>query len=595
MRALYFCSILGALAAAASAQQPELKLQGPDPSIVKLGDTAELVVRLLQAERGQLLPIDPVDGLEIEASKPGYSEMSSIEGGRIYRHVELRWTVSLRPQREGPFEIRKLRVKVGEQILESGPIKLEAVKDVTGAQFGFLDIVASKEKAFLNEPVTVRLRFGIDREISGKLVTLHPSLKLQARIDAGWISEPAGAVLMKQGAPGGRETVTLAVNQQAVAADYVGTEQKNGRTFQVFEIVRSVIPVRTGSIELSAPLLHFRYAKRVEDDFFGGRVARGGTESAYVYGTAKSVEVLPLPEQGRPAGFSGGVGVFRVTASASPTELKVGESLKLRLSIEGEGNLEFLESPKVDGLEGFHTFGKIEEKSPTQRTVIYDISPLSDSVKEIPPIRFSYFDPTPPGSYKTAETPPIRLKVNPLPPGGALAPLSGEDGKRAIAGVDDILDMKSHSGLGPWQPPAAPSVGAATAILTAPWLLAGAAFVILRKREDDLANPERVRARGAAAAFRAANAAPGADATEAFATYLAAKLACAPAAVVSPDLAQRLAARGIDAQLAQRAADALDRAVASRYAGGAAGAAAGGDFGALVAELEPQFDRSVPK
>ena len=60
---------------------------------------------------------------------------------------------------------------------------------------------------------------------------------------------------------------------------------------------------------------------------------------------------------------------------------------------------------------------------------------------------------------------------------------------------------------------------------------------------------------------------PGADPGDAFAAYVSARLRCAPAAVISPDLPRRLERSGVPADLAARTADLLERLVAVRYVG----------------------------
>jgi hypothetical protein len=75
------------------------------------------------------------------------------------------------------------------------------------------------------------------------------------------------------------------------------------------------------------------------------------------------------------------------------------------------------------------------------------------------------------------------------------------------------------------------------------------------------------RGREAAAAFHALAARPGADLSDAFAAVLAARLDCAPAALVSPDLARRLVASGLPPAVSQPAARMLEALVGARYGG----------------------------
>jgi hypothetical protein len=108
-----------------------------------------------------------------------------------------------------------------------------------------------------------------------------------------------------------------------------------------------------------------------------------------------------------------------------------------------------------------------------------------------------------------------------------------------------------------------------SSVLLAPWVLAIGLFFWLRVRERLLSDPDGVRARRAAAVFRAGTRKPGADPAEAFTGYLAARLRCSAAAVIAPDLQDRLALAGVPAGPAACAAALLEDLVKVRYGGDA--------------------------
>ncbi|NJM79632.1 MAG: protein BatD [Flavobacterium sp.] len=61
---------------------------------------------------------------------------------------------------------------------------------------------------------------------------------------------------------------------------------------------------------------------------------------------ARTLNVKPLPEAGKPANFTGAVGKFNFEVNASKTELRSGESLDLDISVSGTGNLKLFTLPK---------------------------------------------------------------------------------------------------------------------------------------------------------------------------------------------------------------------------------------------------------
>src|SRR5690606_33260362 len=111
-----------------------------------------------------------------------------------------------------------------------------------------------------------------------------------------------------------------------------------------------------------APMLRYHVVLREgQIDVFGGR--RGEkTENYYVYGEPITLEVLPIPEEGRPNPYYGAVGRFTIDAALDRSRVDVGASVKLTLTVGGQGNFEFLRLPELDRLEGFHLLGQAETR-----------------------------------------------------------------------------------------------------------------------------------------------------------------------------------------------------------------------------------------
>lgn len=571
------------------AGEPVLTVQGPEPGVVRLGDTSVATIVVEGVSVGATIepPKAPAD-LEVRISGPSQMSQSFYDGRTLRTSLSLSWKLLLRPAKEGVFEIPPVTVKIGTDVkLETAPIRLECVKDLTGSKYAFLEAVFSKERYFAHEPVRLTLRFGIDRAIRGNMLQLfNRPLDVEVQVEGPWLQEfPGGVAVEAAGRAAGDRRLSCAVNQSLVEVRAAGEVERNGRTFVVYELERAWLPGKLGALELSAPLLRFRFATRFTTDFFGERIA-ADRHDAFVYGAPVKLEIVPLPDEGRPAAFTGAVGKFQIAVSASPRQVKVGESIHVKMVVTGEGNLEFFEPPALGNTEGFHAFGRLDDKAKDARTITYHLAPLEDSVREVPPIEFAYFDPGPPPAYRTIRTAAIPITVKPLPPGETLAPLADGAERRFTVGVDDIHDImpltESH-GVAREAPP----LPAAIAAFAGPLLLAAATWTWLRRRDADMADPARVRARRAHARFRAS-----ARDAAAFATYLADRLGCTEAAVLSEGLTDQLTSRGVPPDLARRAADALLTAVAARYAGGTAPGAAAreGNFEELARRLEERFE-----
>src|SRR5262249_17243038 len=105
----------------------------------------------------------------------------------------------------------------------------------------------------------------------------------------------------------------------------------DGETFQVVHFQTTVIPLRSASLTLGPAALRLNVLNRRRtggfndqffDDFFGTE-----RRPVDVRSEPLTLNVLPLPDEGKPADFSGAVGTFNLQVNASPTELNAGDPI----------------------------------------------------------------------------------------------------------------------------------------------------------------------------------------------------------------------------------------------------------------------------
>ena len=114
---------------------------------------------------------------------------------------------------------------------------------------------------------------------------------------------------------------------------------------------------------------------------------------------AVPIEVLPLPEEGRPADFGGAIGQWKLDVTAKPTDVAVGDPITVTIKVSGNGNIDTVPMPKLGPLDGFKTY------DPTTKTTKDDLNTTgervmqqvliakSTDVKELPEVRLVYFNP----------------------------------------------------------------------------------------------------------------------------------------------------------------------------------------------------------
>ncbi|MCH7918626.1 MAG: BatD family protein [Planctomycetes bacterium] len=189
-----------------------------------------------------------------------------------------------------------------------------------------------------------------------------------------------------------------------------------GQNTIVVSFRKTLIPKRAGRIVLDPIRIYtdMVVGQYRTNSFF--RTMANQYERFLVQGGALQLSVRPLPEEGKPKDFYGLVGRYTISATATPTEVTMGDPITLTLKIGGNPYLKPVQWPELQGQQELAAKFKIpaEKASPTFeggfKTFVQTIRAKSERVTEIPPIPLSYFDPER-GAYVTAKTKPIELSV----------------------------------------------------------------------------------------------------------------------------------------------------------------------------------------
>lgn len=137
-----------------------------------------------------------------------------------------------------------------------------------------------------------------------------------------------------------------------------------------------------------------------------------------------SIEIKAFPEKGRPPSFNGAIGQdlqFRVVTE-SFTDVNVGDKVTFSLQISGDGEVENTPMPDLCCQPGFPGKFRQSDIPPAEifkngiKFFVIDMYPLSTSVKEIPSIEFSFFNPDS-ETYTALKSDPIPIKVRPTAEG----------------------------------------------------------------------------------------------------------------------------------------------------------------------------------
>ena len=206
----------------------------------------------------------------------------------------------------------------------------------------------------------------------------------------------------------------------------VNTENMDGVTYGVVELSHTYLfPQRSGKLTIDPIELDWvvrvksKRQQSIFDQFFGG-----GVQDIAVKIKSKpvQVDVLALPEKGKPENFTGAVGKFSFTAKLNHEQIKANEGLNLKISITGKGNINLTSSPKLKFPEGFETYEpKINENISTNggvsgtKSYDYLLIPRKEGNFTLKDISFSYFDPEK-KQYIALSAPEINVHVAPGDP-----------------------------------------------------------------------------------------------------------------------------------------------------------------------------------
>ena len=499
------------------------------PQSVAVGEPADLAVVVQGTQQAGAPAVPAVDGLRVDYVGP--ETQVAIVNGQVTASVTHHFT--LVPQREGTFTVGPITVEAEGRALSAGVVTLRAVSGTAGApapDTGLAVVLsAPRTTVYLNErlPVSVLLRVG------GVQVT---DVNYPRILGDGFALEPFAEPAQRQ-------------DQDVTVVDF--------RT--------AVTPARAGSLTLGPAVLALAVLRQRQQrrTFFGGSVR----QQIELRSDALALEVLPLPPEGRPPDFAGAVGRFAVTATAAPTELRVGDPVTLTMSVQGEGTLAGATPAGVASSEAFRVYPvQAAARQPesgggvVHRLFEQVVIPQRAGPVAIPPLRFAFFDPEA-RAYRTVVQPAIALEVREAPeragspqivggPAPAQPEAPGPLGR-------DIVSIKDAPGA--WQP-----VGAARWRSAGFWLLQLVPLALLagvaawdRRRRRLGGDPRLVRfgragraAReglGAARAALAAGDRPGCydGVSRTISAYLAAKLDLAPGSVTVERAAERLHAAGV--------------------------------------------------
>jgi hypothetical protein len=348
------------------------------------------------------------------AGGPNQSQSMEITNGNASSSISIGY--DLVAVKEGEFTIGPASIMVNGHKLTTGPIKIKVVKGRPVPQNAqsqssapdngiqqasssdlskllFIKAIVDKTNVYLGQQITVTYRLYTRVNVEQTQAAMPPELN-------GFWSEDIK--------PQGQQIPTH-------------VEVYKGARYEVADLKKTILfPERAGNLTIDPLGLTFIVRVPVQssdpfDQFFqSDREEKYNAKSAPV-----TINVKPLPEAGKPAGFTGAVGNFNIESSIDKTELRANDALNYKVKVTGSGNIKLLKTLSTNFPADFEkydpkitdTITENENGMSGSRFYNYLLIPRHQGEFNIDPLNFSFFNPAA-NRYVTVTANGFHIKVD---------------------------------------------------------------------------------------------------------------------------------------------------------------------------------------
>lgn len=409
-------SLLSLGSATASAQRPTDSKVSESLSSREayVGVPITLSVEIANATSHDPPVIPEIDGVRIEPQgTPSRSSQTTIINGRRSDRVSVTYAWRVTPKREGRFVIPSIDVNVDDRTERTRPLPFVVTRSETGDLL-FAEVTGARDAIYVGQalPVTLNIWVKPFRDAE-RGVTLSEADMWQFVSEdptsLGIFGERIVEMSQNRQRPSGREVLR---------ADSTGTEH----SYYFYEIETTIYPKRPGAIDVDDVQVVVSYPTglgRSRDLFsmFEQRLRVTSTRPIVAEASVADIDVLPVPQEQRPADYRGAVGRYDIVTQASPTQIKAGDPITLQIGIFGDGPLDLVQAPPLAELSKLTENFRVPQESlagiveNNVKVFTVDIRPRQEGITEIPAIPLSYFDPET-AEFVTVRSAPIPIQVD---------------------------------------------------------------------------------------------------------------------------------------------------------------------------------------
>ncbi len=300
-------------------------------------------------------------------NRQGISTRTVYANGKLSITREMIYSYDMVASKEGIVGLRDIQITIDGKTITHPAYNITVLKEAEVLPEVFVNAEVNKKELYVGEGVVARYYIYAKTSVNQLDVKKYPKLNNFLK---RFLQEPERT-----------ERVTV-----------------NGEPYNRSQIYAAkLFPEKPGKLKVDPLTMSVVYTTYAGNQFgfgYGPRDQKTKTISS----ESIQLDVLPLPEDGKPSDFTGLVGKHEFNLQVGNSKLIVNEPLELKLTVSGNGALENYEAPKLlsnSALEEFENNSDLKLVDSEQGVKTFDYTYLAKNNLKLPEanIGFSYFDP----------------------------------------------------------------------------------------------------------------------------------------------------------------------------------------------------------
>lgn len=372
------------------------------------GKAAMLTITVTGSQKAQEIKLPEIENLQFH--QRGQSSQFNSINGQVSRSMTYNYLIE--PLKAGDYTIAPIQVTVGSADYTTKAISFTATAPGTSSSESSSNRNQLEKLAFLRISAP-------GRHYPGERVpiTIKAYFNTKIRTDLKSLPTFAGeGIVMPRlsNTPAQSQETVDGENYHVLSWDSTITGVKIGQHPLEFTMDTTLLLPQSGRSR--SPFSGFGGSSLFDDSFFDSVFGNYRQTPLQLKSQKETLEIVTLPEEGKPEDFSGAIGQFTMQVAAHPPEVEIGEPITLKVTISGEGNFDRVDMPGFTVNSRWKTYPAssnfIEKGNDSTGNKVFEqaIVAKEASITEIPPLSFSYFDPQE-HKYITNSSLPIPITI----------------------------------------------------------------------------------------------------------------------------------------------------------------------------------------